>query len=254
MTRLIALLLVVLVALPAGAAELVLRYDIAAGGLPAATAEVRVSPGAERYQMSMQMETVGVIGFFTGFVATARTEGLRTPGGPRPLHTRVDNLWRGEPRWAEAHWRDGLPHFTLQPPPGQDDDRPPVPDTLLPGSIDPLTAGLALAEAAAAGAEGLVLPVFDGRRRYDLQVSRLAAGSVETPVYNGTAMTMTLRWTRLAGFIKPGWFAPAKMPDSARLWYAPPRPETLGLAVPVRIESEGPFGAVVVLLTGTARN
>lgn len=248
--RALILVLSILVTAPAAAGTLVLSYEIAAGGLPAATANLTVTPDGERFRMSMRMETVGIIGFLTGFVATGRTLGEHSENGPRPLSHRVDNLWRGEKRMAEGHWSP-MPTFILDPPIEHDDERPPVPEALQADTIDPLTAGLAMAHAAAAHREP-ALPVFDGRRRYDLTVLRLGRALVDSPVYTGPATLMTVRWTRLAGFAKPGWFAPSKLPDTARLWWSPPRPETLDLAVPVRVESEGPFGAVVVLLVGVA--
>lgn len=229
------------------AAGLSLLFDFHTGGFSIGTTAVDLEVADGGYRMTSRLATVGLAGFLTGFVSEGLTAGRLDGDAPSPAEHRVDNLWRGGKRWVVARY-DGAapPHFESEPPADRD-DRPPVPAEQTANTVDPLTAGLRLA-LAAPGAPGRVVPVYDGRRRYDLIVERLGRDFLDEPGYRGEAIRMDMRWARVAGFAKPGFFAPRKVPDTAVLWFAPPRPETLGLALPLRIEVDSAFGLTLMRL------
>ncbi len=239
--------LALLVSFAAAAAELTLVYDAHAGGFHVGTVTVRVARDGADYRMRSLIETTGLIGYVTEFRSRAETTGALVDGRPRPEAHRVDNVWRGRERRVRGTYpAAGPPRFAVEPEAAAD-DREPVPPALAAGSVDPLTAGLALALASEDG-EGRVVPVFDGRRRYDVAVVRLAAAELSEPLYSGPATRVVVRLRPLAGGAKPRWYTPRPTTNTAELWFAPPRPETLGLPLPVRAEIGSSFGAAVVRL------
>jgi hypothetical protein len=124
---------------------------------------------------------------------------------------------------------------------------------LMPGTTDPLSAVLSVAGAIAVGRGcSETVPVFDGRRRYDL-IFR-AMGSRDLPpnaysVFSGPAVQCQVTSRVLAGnWRKSGGLA---SDDEKK------KPATLLLApvvegmppVPVRLEGESRFGEVIMHLT-----
>lgn len=241
------LLLLCLWTAKAEAAGLSLLFDFHTGGFSIGTTAVELDLADGGYRMSSRLTTAGLAGFLTGFVSEGWSAGRLHGDSASPAEHRVDNLWRGGKRWVTGRYDGAAPPRFDTDPPAEQDDRPPVAAEQTAGTVDPLTAGLRLA-LAAPGRPGRVVPVYDGRRRYDLIVERLGRDIVEEPNFRGEAIRMEIRWARIAGFAKPGFFAPRKVPDTAVLWFAPPRPETFGLALPLRIEVDSAFGLTLMRL------
>lgn len=232
---------------PALAERLSLVYEFHSGGFSVGSITVDLTIADGRYRMATMLQTTGIIGFLTGFVSAAETEGRIGGGAALPSIHRVDNLWRGDKRWARALYGSKVPTFEVAPPAAAD-NRPEVPAEQTADTIDPLSAALTLAMAGADAQAGRLIPVYDGRRRYDLMVQALAPDQLHEQTYQGPAVRLDVRWTRNGGFAKPSLFMPSTLPDSGTIWVAPPRPESLALPLPVRIESDSPFGVTVIRL------
>jgi hypothetical protein len=130
-------------------------------------------------------------------------------------------------------------------PPAEDDYREAVPIALQQETVDPLTATL---NALASQCRGTVR-VFDGRRRYDMELTDL--GDADVPRSRGAAYAGPARHCRsemrpIAGF----WHAEPRHDERpARLdsWVASPRP---GLPpIPVYLELSNPRGTLSIHLT-----
>lgn len=237
-----------LAAAPAG--DLDLMYEIHIGGLFMGTLRVHTSIGGGAYHLRSDLRTAGLVGWLTGFTSLAVSDGVLAADGPRPSAHRADNQWRGDKRWSEQRYRAGLPAVGTLFPSQSDDERKPVPPEQTIGTVDPLTAGLALSAVAGSGtAEPRIIPVFDGRRRYDLIATPEAAETITAPAYAGLAQVVDVSMRRIAGFSPSPFFPPPKEGDKARLWFVPAPPGGLPHhGVPVRMRSDGPLGMVVVNL------
>ncbi len=243
------LTLAVAQAWPAAAAGMVLLYEIHSGGFSLGTNEVAISLDGNRYRIRNSLQTRGVIGFFTGFVSESETVGSINGTNLVPESHRADNLWRGNKRWVRASYHIGAAPMVEVMPTAIEDGRESVASAQTVGTVDPLTAGLALTLAAKETQPKGTVAVFDGRRRYDLAVASVAPAQVNEPVYQGAAVRMDIRRRRLAGFAEGGFFSAPKTSDYGYVWFAPPRPETLDLPLPVRLEVDSPLGATVIRLT-----
>src|SRR5690606_11794860 len=112
--------------------------------------------------------------------------------------------------------------FVEQPPRDRSREAP-VPPELRAGALDPLSAVMALSQAVGAGHGcDMTVPVFDGRRRYDMVVAdlgqrQLSASGVAG--YHGPAQLCSARRVPVAGA--------GKDPDSNSLWRRPRRGEVV---------------------------
>lgn len=245
---LLCLIALIAFALPARAAGVELVYELHAGGFEIGRlrATLMVAEGGG-YRLTSRLDTTGFVGWMTGFVSDAASDGRLRDGGAAPALHSVDNVWRGRTRWVRAAYGSDAPAFRVFPEAAAD-DRPPVPPELTRGSLDPLSGALSLAMAAGDAAPGRVIPVYDGRRRYDLVVASVSPATVNEPLHQGPGLRMEVTWKRVAGYAKPPPFMPSNFSDGGTVWFAPPRPETLGLPLPLRVVADSPFGAGIVRL------
>jgi len=157
-----------------------------------------------------------------GFTSRAESGGRTSLGEVTPLTHRADNVWVGEKRYVRnAYDEDGGVRADVLPS-AADDGRDQVSDHQMAGTIDPLSAGFqaSLRAGGAHACEGR-LPVFDGRRRYDLHFRRLGAEEISGPLYSGPALRCHIRIERIVGFSRHPWLPRAKSSDEAQIWFAP---------------------------------
>jgi hypothetical protein len=231
--------------------ELHLRYEITAGGIEAVSfaTDIALEPGG--YSMSTEAETVGVVGFFYPWRMEARSEGEIVQGvAVQPLVHRADSTWRNHRRTVFLDYApDGHVEATVQPSAAAD-DREKVPAELRMDTLDPMTAVLSAITAFDRDETcDYAVPVFDGRRRYDLV---LRDGRNGAPMRHGLSLRLPrlyvcqVGFRRIAGFWRKDGGEKGMYPNHGWVWMArvfddmPP--------VPVKVEYEGRFGLVEIHL------
>lgn len=247
------LLLFAFLAAPAGAAEpLRLQYEVYSSGFHVMTFEAAIEETGGAYRVGSVMKTSGVADTLLGFRMEARAAGAIEAQRPAPSRYEIVSTWRRKQRHATVEYRgSGVPVVALSPA-QEEEELTPLPPGSLGGTIDPLTAALRAARtAAAAGTCRQSLPVFDGRRRYDLHFEDLGLRQVKRTRYSafeGPARACQVRQERIGGFVR----ADGKE-DVAResiLYVAEVLPGAP--PVPVRIELETGWGWLYVHLAEIA--
>lgn len=240
-------LLAGLLAAPAGAADstLALHYDVRYGPLRLLTIQTTSMLGDTHYRMRSEMQTTGPIGYVFPWKARSESEGVRSAGTLRPQRHRSDGRFRGESRVVEiAYADDGEVRARIEPPP-ENDARDAVPEALQRATLDPLTASLASLLANCSG----TLPVFDGRRRYDLRLEELPPAQLEKSrrrLYAGPARRCRATVEARAGFWRTDP-RDSETPTTLDFWIAAPSP---GVSpVPVYLELSGERGTLTIDLT-----
>jgi hypothetical protein len=199
----------------------------------------------ERYRASSEMETVGIVGTVFPWRSEATSEGSRRQSSLWPLRHRSQGVYRGERRVVELDYRDGGTVEARVEPAPEHDWRESVPVELQRTTIDPLTAALAVMASDCDGS----LPVFDGRRRYDLELSDLGEGEVEASSYHlyaGEARRCRALVKALGGFWRDDPRHSEK-PTTLDYWIAAPRRDLPPL--PVYLELSGQRGTLSIHLT-----
>jgi len=232
---------------PAAAQDtgVVLDYDVHYGVLPIMTIHTTTELDRTQYRTRSDMRTVGAVRLLFPWSASSVASGQRNDGELRPALYRSIGEYRGERRLAEITYTgDGTVQARSEPP-ADEDDREPVARDLQDRTIDPLTATLA---ALARNCRG-TLPVFDGRRRYDIALTDLGEEPSlpsSRPNYAGPARHCRGVVTPLGGF----WRSSARRgeePKQLDYWIAPPRPGLM--AIPVYLELAAPAGTLAISLT-----
>jgi hypothetical protein len=226
-----------------------LHYDVAIAGFDVVSSVVRIDLAADGYSVDMRSETTGLPAWFTSWTSRLGSEGVRDAEGTpdSALFTSVTDKGEG-PRRVEIAWdEDDQVAVTRTPPRRNQRVRPEeyVSASQLMGTVDPLAALLAVVVAADEGdaCQGSI-PVYDGKRRFDVQLSALPAEPDEAGI------RCRVELLPIAGDFdddRPNsfWRDPARRTAVVRL--ASPGE---GLpALPVRVDAATSFGPLVVTMT-----
>jgi len=255
-----ALMLPVFLASPAVAEsrDVDLSYSIYIGGFQVASLKIDLDLAAEDYNIAAKVSTTGMVGrmFPWWMKAYSRGEivsaGLGGAGvGVVPVSAGQRNNWRGRERFIDMKFTDGIARIDKIAPKPETDDRDKVPVAMRTGVVDLASAIVSIIrkmdgdQACAAD-----IPVFDGRRRYDLvsvpDGSEKLKRSGYTP-FVGETVNCIVSVRKKAGFKKnddSGWNDKGR---SARVWMGkafgdvPP--------VPVRLTLDTPLGALIAHLS-----
>ena len=122
-------------------------------------------------------------------------------------------------------------------------------------TIDPLSAIALLVSGVGAAPDnpcGVVLPVFDGRRRYNVEVTKIkdTTVSMDNGLYKGRALLCQIKYKQLAGYrpkvIKDG----ASFP-TMNAWIAtfPSALTGRNYVVPLRVWADTPYGVIAAVAT-----
>ncbi|MDJ0947919.1 MAG: DUF3108 domain-containing protein [Alphaproteobacteria bacterium] len=208
----------------------------------------------DRYRMASFTETRGVLDLFV--TAHVRSEALGRVEDQRlvPVTYQTRSEWNSRKRELDMAFReDGTVEAERRPPPEPEDfdaDRDEVPQALRREARDPLTTLLSATTVSLDAAPcDRSLPVFDGRRRYNLRLEyvrddRLAPDTV--PAYSGPAVVCHAHFERIAGFAKK-WNEENPQPEEpAVVWLA--RMPDAGVWLPVRAEGQSSWGSITAAL------
>lgn len=245
------------------AAPVFATYRVHVGGVAVLDVEATLSVTDRAYDVTVQARTGGFIGRMFPWETRSQSLGSLDQDGLKPTrHTQV-STFREKPRNVSlAYDAQGNVTASVSPPP-EEDDREPVTDSQRRATFDPLSSVLSVLVAAARG-EGCArtVPVFDGRRRYDMMLRDSGLRAVAPSrysIYAGPARECRVTYQPVAGYNRrpnsSSWLrsdgqrdgGPPERPP-VDLWIAPLVPDAPPL--PVRVETDSAFGGVVIHLTG----
>lgn len=234
-------------------------YDVYWLGLPIFSGTLEGELAAGRYRIRSATETRGVLSLFVDSAVRSAVWGQldgTAPGGLRPEAYMSRTRWNELYRNVNVNYRpDGKVVAGSLPEPQEDDwdyDRDPVPEAMRRGSLDPLSA---LAQVATRPLDAVpcvgAVPVFDGKRRYDVRFVPL--GEEMLPAADGSdggraTLKCHAHFEMVAGFDTAG-----RRRDDG---YRPPKPTTVwlvrhreaGLWLPIKAEVETRWGTVEAVL------
>lgn len=225
-----------------------LRYDAHIGGVRVLSIATEARYDDQAYSLEVAARTVGVVGWVGEWKGGSLTRGRLMGSTLRPSVHRADSSWRGEPRLVElSYGTDGAVSTRVEPPP-EKDNREKVPEAMTRGTIDTLTAIVALVRSFAQDGQCAGnWKLYDGRRRFDVAISDAGQAMLEPSSYSayaGPAKKCRVATRRVAGYWKGQAGQAAE--QSGFVWMASPgegRPP-----VPVRAEAELGLGTLVMNL------
>ena len=251
---LLAALLSLFLAGPAALAQTALEveaeYRAKVWAIPVGAVALDAEIGEARYAARAVSQAAGLAALFSDVRIESEVEGALHGGRARPRRYAHDEYTGRKHRRIDMRFEDGIAASTAAPdfsnwgePPASEADRT--------GAIDPMTAVLMLSQAMT-GAEACsgILPVFDGRLRYNLNLHARGREAVRTPAWRGETIVCDAYYQPISGYTDDQRPEPRELRHPLTLWLA--RLET-GHLLPVRVRTRAGFGVTIELKTLSLR-
>lgn len=228
-----------------------LGYDLYFGGQHIAVADAILDRSDARYRIAGEVETVGFVDWLTSYRGETFSAGLIEDGTLMPRRHVNWGTWRGRQRETRLDYgQAGLIGLEVVPEPDWS-ELTPLPADAADGTLDPLSSIIALALSLEDGRPCAGrFEVFDGRRRYALEVSPGAPRHIDAPefsIFRGEAATCAVTgYERIGGF-RQNRSKYAETASRKEVYVARPAPDAP--PVPVKLEIHTDYGALVVHLT-----
>lgn len=232
-------------------------YNVYVGGIRFVTANILFQESRKKYRTFVQGSTYGLWYRLAPWHTTLEAEGSikRDHFVPSAFHTR--DLWGKKPHATDMRFTGNGNIKTEFQPPRNDDGQQAVSDDLKRGALDPVTALLQmLAHVATEEDCDIKVPVYDGKRRFDLDGIDKGVEQIDEEdygVYKGPARVCDVNFTMIAGDWqdhKKNLFWKNDKGENIRepfhISLASPAPGVPEL--PVRLESGSPWGDIVIHL------
>ena len=231
-----------------------LAYSISFWGIPFGKTSYAARFADNGYAASSHFETSGIVSLFWQATIDASASGRVTSTALTPA--RYDSFYRrGDTKKERVEVTfDGHGATTFAAPP-YDTTKYPVSDAEKREAADPMSAitlVLAGVHVDQANPCGTVAPVFDGRRRYNIEFSYVRDEPVNLGMlYNGSAHLCRLRYKQIAGFkpkiLKEGAAFPPIYGDFAEI--SSPNAPGHRYLVPLKLWANVNWGTVTVQIT-----
>lgn len=247
------LILVLWLPRPAGAGEaLSLGYDVYLGGLHILAFDMDIALNHSEYSISTAGATKGVVGLFYEWSARFDANGRLGREGFRPALYDAVTKRKGETKSRRLLF-GGDGEYSVERGSSGKKKRNNLPPVLPRDTVDPLTAVLEVTHTLVEdGACARTIPVFDGKRRYDLLLKHVGPATVEPShlsIFKGPAVRCRFTIERISGFKKKRrhysyWEESGESPVT--VWVAPLAAGAPSM--PVRFEGDLKLGALIIHL------
>jgi len=174
-------------------------------GLPVFKGAVRGRHRDGRYTLAFKSEAIGLLGAIQRSRIDASATGIVEPARYRALKFQLRAKWQMKRRSVDMDFAaDGSLRLSVSPP--ERDKREPVPAPVAAAAFDPLTALLhSTTVPLDTPACALTVPIFDGRRRFDVRLERIGTAKLKrliSPLLDREAVKCRIHVRRIAGFTK----------------------------------------------------
>lgn len=210
-------------------------YDFYLGGVKAGELTIDAAYEGERYSAQSVLRTAGVVGMVYKASFEAETEGRLTDDGLVPDRFQAASRMKKKQQFVEIAYENSAPweiraEPAFVPKPWQVDPREQT------GTFDPISGALiGLAPTALGNVCNKTVEIFDGRRRYAIDLGQ--------PAPDGERIKCPAKYRRIAGFKPKMMKKQAEFPFD--VWFVE-RPD--GKAHFMRAAGESMFGVAVILL------
>lgn len=234
---------------------IVATYDIYVGGFHLLTADILFEEDAHTYHAYMKGKTYGIWYSMFPWDTELNAKGQIKSDRFIPAEYATHDIWGKKSKTMKLHF--GAKDVTSEYDPPEQDNKFLTPEQKE-GSLDPITALLQmLAHVAIANDCNVTVPVFDGKRRFDVTATDTGTEYIDEEdygVYKGYARVCDARFKAVAGewtekikarFWKSGDKGEDREPF--HVWLAQVAPGLPELAV--RIETGSAWGDIIMHLT-----
>ncbi|MBI1213181.1 MAG: DUF3108 domain-containing protein [Alphaproteobacteria bacterium] len=224
-------------------------WTVFLGGINLGTVGLKSSFEGSNYAAVSRLKTAGVVNSFYASVIDASAVGTVDTNTLHPL--RYDSDYNGEKSKQKVSLAFVGGGVLLSSNPPYNVDRFPVTEEQKRDTLDPLSAIIYSVTGISATPDkpcGDTVRIFDGRRRYDVELTYVGKDNVSTAgPYSGPAIKCEMSYRQIAGF-KPNLTKNNVLP-TITVWFAALPTKEAGpmksFLVAVKLMAETPFGAAV---------
>jgi hypothetical protein len=239
----------------APASQLQMAMTIYAGGVTLGTVDMDATIRDGTYHVVSNLQTSGIVNAFWKSQIQATSSGKVDSKTLQPsLYDSFDTNHASKKQEVSLNYESGgAPHLYADPPystTGYD-----VPPEMQKATFDPLSAVMFLTSGVAVSADnpcGVTAPVFDGRRRYNIELSKLKDTNItmDNGLYKGHAVLCAIKYRQIAGF-RPNLIKQNEKFPPIQAWVAtfPSAIAGRSYVIPLRVWAQTPFGLVAVVAT-----
>jgi hypothetical protein len=240
----------------AAADRMSLLYEVYSGGFHVLNFELDLALAPESYDITARINSAGFVGWFLAWRQTSESQGRLGPETVSPVSHRSEGEVRGRRRSVEIDYQAGtVSEVRVEPPAREDEGRDEVSVERRREAMDPISSILSAIRRISAGQGcGGRLPVFDGRRRYDLVLTERSRGPGLPQLAGGPSerIQCDFVYEPIAGHNRRD--ADPETRDKRRIQSGRVFAERSGaLIVPVRIEIDGDWGMTIAHLREVKR-
>ncbi len=230
-------------------------YEVYFSGMHIMSVDAELLNASDRYELRVSSATRGMADFFVGWTGEAISRGTLAGSLAVPQVYTNRGVWKGKSRNIDIAYRpDGeVESYKVEPEPDPEKVNE-LPENAEAGTMDPLSVIAQVTRAINQGGDcGGNFAVFDGRRRYDVDVSDKGVQNIvpnDYSIYAGDAVVCDLVFTVLGGDRKEKskYAATAR---NRRVFVA--APVDGAPAIPVRLQIETDYGTLMAHLTRFGR-
>jgi uncharacterized protein DUF3108 len=237
----------------APSSQLQMAMTIYAAGITIGKVDMDATIRGGEYHVVSNLNTSGVVNAFWKSQIQATSSGKIGIKTLEPaLYDSFDTNHASHKQEVSLSYESGSPpHLYAQPayktrgyevPPEQQKD-----------TLDPLSAVMFLTSGVAVSAENpcdVTMPVFDGRRRYNVELSKVSNTniSMDNGLYRGHGVLCSVKYRQLAGF-KPNIIKQNESFPPIQAWIAvfPSSVAGRNYVVPLKVWANTPYGLVTVV-------
>lgn len=232
---------------PTSSVQLV--WQVYLGGFNLGNVGIKSSFNGNSYSAVSRLKTAGVVNSFYEAIIDANSVGTVGAGALTPKKYMSNTVNEKQSQKVDlTYTASGI---ELEAQPAYNTSRFPVSEDQKRGTLDPLSGlvySLSGVSLSAAKPCGDTVRVFDGRRRYDIELKPAGAENVKSDGgYSGPAQKCTVVYKQLAGF-KPNLNKGKSLP-AINVWFAKMETSAGGpvktFVVPVKIMTETPYGVAL---------
>ena len=235
--------------------RLEMAMTLYAGGITMGHMDIDATLRGLEYHAVSNMQTSGVVNAFWQAQIQATSSGKLAGKSFAPiLYDSFDTGRSGKRQQVSLNFEDGAPRLYADPAYATTGYEV-KPDDIK-NTLDPLSAVTFIFSGISSGAGGnicgVTAPVFDGRRRYDIELTRIKDVDVrmDNGLYQGKAVQCDVHYRQLAGF-RPNVLKAGESFPLIHAWFVPVPSGVAGrdYTVPVRVWADTKYGVLAMLAT-----
>jgi hypothetical protein len=235
--------------------QLQVAMTLYAGGLTLGKVDLNATIRGDQYHAVSNLQTGGVVNAFWQSEIQATSTGTLAPSNLHPSLYDSFYTGRSDKKQEVSLTYDGTGPIRLFADPPYSTTGYEVTPEQQRATFDPLSAITFLVTGVGATAENpcaVVLPVFDGRRRYNVEITKIKDThvSMDNGLYKGHALLCQIKYKQLAGY-KPKVIKEGASFPIINAWVAtfPSAVTGRNYVVPLRVWADTTYGVIAAVAT-----